>query len=160
MSKLLICNGLCNECEAFEICPQKSAVHKKSDCWECGINPFPLEYRQMLWDRMSPSWLCQIFEVSVTNCLTMIEATAEPEQEQQIPCMIERFIRNLVSRDSEFSEMIQQECCKDLTMKFNGIINRMVKRIVLVFHGQCPAQNCHKCWMVEDCQQRDEQSIR
>lgn len=153
MTNLVICDGYCDECEGFYDCPQKFEIQEKSKCWECERNPMPIELRESLWENLNPSWLCDTFGISVTNLLTALEFTTAWEEENSLFGKIEDHIQGCVGRDEQFMEIIGEKCNYDLAKKFSRLKTHMAKRILLVFHGQCPAHNCTQCWMIDGCMQ-------
>lgn len=153
MAEIFGCKGVCEECEAMNVCPMKGEFDKNFERKISGakINGKPLLKKYLeLKNKIDPQTIIRVNHINLFNFIQGIiilweigEITSVKRIEEQIIGAMEKKRRLLESKNYT-----------PLKARILLLVEKMSALIFSALQKNCSAENCQSCWLEQECPQQ------
>lgn len=153
MAKIFGCKGVCEKCEVADICPMKGeldqAFEKRLSGVSIGGEPILKKYLE-LKEKLDPQMIIRINRINLCNLLQRISILVEIG-EITSPDSVKTQIISTIEKEKR--QLLETKKYTPIKARVLLIIEEMAELIFLTVQKECPAKNCHSCWLKEECPQ-------
>lgn len=153
MAEIFGCKGVCEKCEASDVCPMKGEFEKKFQQKISGIQVAGkslLDSYLNLVGRLDPPTIIRINGINLCNLLRRIEILAEIGEITSVRDVKKQLFGAIKKEKRQLLELKHYSPIKARVLLF---LEEMVSLIFSTLQKECPAENCQNCWLKEECPQ-------